>query len=104
LPLHPRGGSYCDGLMTLVFPPLANSTGVLHVLHEISGRNRVPVVPLEVGIASRDGGRGERGGSYHECRVESRDTTPMPPILPIKREWRELVLEACGAPTPLSLP
>ena len=64
----------------------------------------MPVVPLEVEIASRDGGRGERGGSYHECRVESRDTAAMPPILPIEREWREAVLGACGAPTPLSLP
>jgi hypothetical protein len=24
------------------------------------------------------------------------DTAPMPPILPIKREWREAVLEAVG--------
>jgi len=75
-----------------------------HPARLTAGHSRLPVVPLEVEIASRDGGRGERGGSYHECRVESRDTAPMPPILPIKREWREAVLEACGAPTPLSLP
>jgi radical SAM superfamily enzyme YgiQ (UPF0313 family) len=28
------------------------------------------------------------------------DTAPMPPILPIKREWREAVLEAAGGPGP----
>jgi len=26
------------------------------------------------------------------------DMAPMPPILPIKREWREAVLEAVGGP------
>lgn len=26
------------------------------------------------------------------------DMAPMPPILPLKREWREAVLEATGAP------
>jgi hypothetical protein len=26
--------------------------------------------------------------------TEAPDTAPMPPILPIKREWREAVLEA----------
>ena len=31
------------------------------------------------------------------------DTAPMPPILPIKREWRQAVLEACdAAPAPSS--
>jgi hypothetical protein len=24
------------------------------------------------------------------------DTSPMPPIMPVKREWREAVLEAVG--------
>ena len=28
------------------------------------------------------------------------DTAPMPPILPVKREWREAVLEAAGGPGP----
>ena len=28
------------------------------------------------------------------------DVAPMPPILPIKREWREAVLEAVGGPGP----
>jgi radical SAM superfamily enzyme YgiQ (UPF0313 family) len=28
------------------------------------------------------------------------DVAPMPPILPIKREWREAVLEAAGSPSP----
>jgi hypothetical protein len=27
----------------------------------------------------------------------------MPPILPLKREWREAVLEASGAPGPAAL-
>src|SRR6516225_3961128 len=35
--------------------------------------------------------------------TEAPDTAPTPPILPIKREWREAVLEACGAPTSSSL-
>jgi len=32
------------------------------------------------------------------------DTSPMPPILPIKREWREAVLEAVSNPTMQPLP
>jgi hypothetical protein len=28
------------------------------------------------------------------------ETTPIPPILPIKREWRQAVLEATGVPLP----
>ena len=28
------------------------------------------------------------------------DVAPMPPILPIKREWRAAVLEAAGGPGP----
>jgi radical SAM superfamily enzyme YgiQ (UPF0313 family) len=31
------------------------------------------------------------------------DMAPMPPILPLKREWREAVLEASGAPGPAAL-
>ena len=29
--------------------------------------------------------------------TEAPDVVPMPPILPIKREWREAVLEGTGA-------
>jgi radical SAM superfamily enzyme YgiQ (UPF0313 family) len=32
--------------------------------------------------------------------TEAPDTSPMPPILPIKREWRAAVLEAAGGPGP----
>jgi radical SAM superfamily enzyme YgiQ (UPF0313 family) len=32
--------------------------------------------------------------------TEAPDTAPMPPILPIKREWRQAVLEATGVPLP----
>jgi radical SAM superfamily enzyme YgiQ (UPF0313 family) len=32
--------------------------------------------------------------------TEVPDTTPMPPILPVKREWRAAVLEAAGGPAP----
>ncbi|MGA7233747.1 MAG: radical SAM protein, partial [Xanthobacteraceae bacterium] len=32
--------------------------------------------------------------------TEVPDTGPMPPILPVKREWRAAVLEAAGGPTP----
>jgi hypothetical protein len=28
------------------------------------------------------------------------DVAPMPPILPVKREWRAAVLEAAGGPGP----
>jgi radical SAM superfamily enzyme YgiQ (UPF0313 family) len=31
------------------------------------------------------------------------DMAPMPPILPLKREWRDAVLEASGAPSPAAL-
>jgi hypothetical protein len=33
---------------------VAHSAGLLHGSHEIACRNRVPVVPLEVEIASRE--------------------------------------------------
>jgi hypothetical protein len=32
--------------------------------------------------------------------TEAPDTAPTPPILPIKREWREAVVEACETPLP----
>ncbi len=32
--------------------------------------------------------------------TEAPDTAPMPPILPVKREWRAAVLEAAGGPGP----
>jgi hypothetical protein len=32
--------------------------------------------------------------------TEVPDTAPMPPILPVKREWRAAVLEAAGGPGP----
>ena len=32
--------------------------------------------------------------------TEAPDTSPMPPILPVKREWRAAVLEAAGGPGP----
>jgi len=32
--------------------------------------------------------------------TEAPDVAPMPPILPIKREWRQAVLEATAAPLP----
>jgi hypothetical protein len=31
--------------------------------------------------------------------VAAPEMVPMPPILPLKREWREAVLEATGSPT-----
>jgi radical SAM superfamily enzyme YgiQ (UPF0313 family) len=45
-------------------------------------------------------------GSAHDRKktvaepTEAPETTPMPPILPIKREWRQAVLEATGVPVP----
>jgi hypothetical protein len=32
--------------------------------------------------------------------TEEPDVAPMPPILPVKREWRAAVLEAAGGPAP----
>ena len=32
--------------------------------------------------------------------TEAPEMVPMPPILPLKREWREAVLEATGGPAP----
>jgi hypothetical protein len=32
--------------------------------------------------------------------TEAPDAAPMPPILPIKREWRQAVLEGAAGPAP----
>jgi len=45
-----------------------------------------------------------RKGSATECidsvpaPTPAPDTSPMPPIMPVKREWRAAVLEAVGQP------
>jgi radical SAM superfamily enzyme YgiQ (UPF0313 family) len=45
----------------------------------------------------RRGSQADRADSI-AVPTEAPDTAPMPPILPIKREWREAVLEASGGP------
>jgi hypothetical protein len=45
----------------------------------------------------RRGSQVDRAGSI-AVPTEAPDTAPMPPILPIKREWREAVLEASEGP------
>jgi radical SAM superfamily enzyme YgiQ (UPF0313 family) len=47
----------------------------------------------------RRGSKTERIDSV-AAPTELPDTSPMPPILPIKREWRAAVLEAAGGPGP----
>jgi hypothetical protein len=57
-----------------------------------------PPKPLNYNLFMKRGAASDRKAAVGSATAAP-DMAPMPPILPIKREWRRAVLEAAGVPT-----